>query len=153
VISARRLKKLAWYFLAAVSIATLLGTIVQTQFNIAAIAGLGIEISWRQRIAMTFHDLGSFMPIYGAMVAVTLLFTLPVAARCARAWPRARPWCFLAAGAFGILVAFQITDAAMSMPTFIAATRGPGGLLTMMASAALGSAAFGRLSRRRRARR
>jgi len=151
--TARRLKILARYFLAAVLIATLLGCIVQTQFNIAAIAGLGIEIRWPQRISMTLHDLGSFAPIYGAMVAVTLLLALPVAARCARAWPRARPWWFLAAGACGILVAFQIADAALPMPTFIAATRGPGGLLTMMASAALGSGAFGLLSRRRRARR
>lgn len=151
--SARRIKRLVRYFLAAVLIATLLGSIVQTQFNIAAIAGLGIEVGWPQRITMTLHDLVSFTPIYGAMVAITLLFALPVAALGARAWPRARPWWFLAAGACGILVAFQITDAALPMPTFIAATRGPGGLLAMMASAALGSLAFSLLSRRRRARR
>lgn len=101
---------------------------------------------------MTLHDLISFTPIYGAMVALALLCALPVAAWCARKWPRGHAWWFLAAGACGILVAFMIVDAVLPMPTFIAATRGPVGLLAMMASAAFGSGVFGMLLRRSDAR-
>lgn len=140
------------YFLIAVLIATTLGSVVQTQFNVAAITALGVEITMLQRLVMTLHDLGSFTPIYGAMVAITLLFALPVAVLLARVWPRVYPWWFLAAGALGILVAFLIANAALPMPTFIAATRGLGGLVMMMLSAALGAGAFGVLLRRRHAR-
>lgn len=148
----RHLGIIAAYFLAAVLIATGLGSVVQTQFNIAAIANLGLDVTWTQRVAMTLHDLVSFTPIYGAMVALALLGALPVAAGCARKWPRGHPWWFLAAGACGILVAFMTVNAVLPMPTFIAATRGPVGLLAMMATAALGSGVFGLLLRRRDAR-
>lgn len=142
----------AGYFLVAVLIATGLGSVVQTQFNIAALADLNVDVTWTQRVAMTAHDLVSFTPIYGAMVALALLCALPVAAWCARKWPRGDPWWFLAAGACGILAAFMSVNALLPMPTFIAATRGPVGLLAMMASAALGSGVFGVLLRRRHAR-
>jgi len=148
---ARRLAVLAACFTAAVVIATALGSVVQTQFNAAAIVALGVPIPLAERLSMTLDDLLGFTPIYGAMVAITLLLALPVAALPARIWPRAWPVWFAAAGGCGILVAFAVADALLPMPTFVAATRSSGGTAAMMASAALGSAAFGVLWRRCRA--
>ncbi len=145
----RRFGAVLLYFAIAVLIATALGSIVQTQFNAAAIADLGFAVSFQNRIAMTLHDLGSFTPIYGLMVGVTLLFALPVAALAAR-WIGGYAVWFLAAGAVGIFVAFMLANAVLPMPTFIAATRGVGGILAMMLSAAVGAWAFGVLLARPR---
>jgi hypothetical protein len=145
----RHLGAVLLYFVIAVLIATALGSVVQTQFNATAIADLGFSVSFRDRIAMTLHDLGSFTPIYGLMVGVTLLFALPVAVLATR-WIGGYALWFLAAGAIGILVAFLIANALLPMPTFIAATRGVGGILAMMFSAAVGAWAFGAMLARRR---
>lgn len=137
------------YFVIAVLIATALGSIVQTQFNATAIADLGFDVVLRDRIAMTLHDLGAFTPIYGLMVGTTLMLALPVAVLAAR-WVGGYSLWFLAAGAVGIFVAFVVANAVLPMPTFIAATRGIGGILSMMFSAAVGAWAFGRMLAHRR---
>ena len=140
---------LVFYFVLAVLIATALGSSAQTQVNIAALAGLGVEVPYRQRIAMFLHDLGSFTPYYGTMVAAAFVVALPVAALLARWTPRIRWLWFLAAGAVGLLVAFVVANAVLPMPTFIAATRGVGGMIAMLATAAVGSWAFGMMLRGR----
>lgn len=135
-------------FLVAVLVATALGSIVQTQFNIAALTGLGLDVPARQRVAMTLHDLGMFTPVYGTIVVAAFAIALPLAAFLARSRPRWRPLWFLLAGAAGVLVGFVVVNALLPMPTFIAATRTMGGLAALMATAAIGAWLFGHLHAR-----
>jgi hypothetical protein len=132
------------HFVLAVLLASALGAIVQTQFNLARILALGAPITWRERIDTTLFDIGSFGPTLAAITAVTFLIALPVAGVLAHVLPGLRGVLFFAAGFLGIWVALRTVDALVPPPTLIAATRGVFGLLAMMAAAGLGSWLFSR---------
>ncbi|PAU88269.1 hypothetical protein CK507_06860 [Pseudomonas sp. WN033] len=135
------------FYLLAVVVASVLGTLVQTQFNLAALRLIGTDIPVGVWLSTTLADLRGFAPIFALMVAVTLLLALPVAAGLGRIFKPWRGVLFFLAGAVGIKVAFDIADHLLPMPTFIAATRGLAGLLAMMLAVGIGSALFGRLTR------
>lgn len=139
--------RVLFFYLLAVVIATVLGTLVQTQFNLAALGLIGTDIPFTVRLTTSLADLRGFTPIFGVMVAVTLLLALPVAAGLGRVFKPWRGVLFFLAGAVGIKVAFDIADYLLPMPVFIAATRGIAGLLVMMLAVGVGSAVFGRLTR------
>ncbi|MCH4565083.1 hypothetical protein MKP05_18455 [Halomonas sp. EGI 63088] len=125
-------------YVAAVLDATLLGSIVQTQFNLAALSALGADISFSTRLATTAHDLLGFTPLYGSLVAIMMLGAMPVASVVTR-WLGFGAWPIHAlAAALGLWVMLSIVDALAPMPTLIAATRSLEGTLAMMATAALG---------------
>ncbi|MFC3282816.1 hypothetical protein [Litchfieldella rifensis] len=125
-------------YVAAVLDATLLGSIVQTQFNLAALTALGVEISWATRLSTTARDLVGFTPLYGSLVTIMMLGAMPAATLVTRrlgggAWP-----IHALAAAVGLWVTLWIVDTLAPMPTLIAATRSGEGTLAMMATAALG---------------
>lgn len=134
-------------YLAALTLAVLWGSIVQTQFNLAALSALGAEIDLATRLSTTGRDLLGFTPVYAALIAGTLLVALPVAAGLTRLLPRFRlAWFFLAAGV-GAVLTIRLVDAVVPMPTLIAATRGWAGLLTMIVGVAAAGVLFAMLSR------
>lgn len=129
-------------FLLAVAAATLLGTMVQTQINLAALGALGLEVPWDVRLRTTGQDLAGFTRTMAPLVLVVLALALPVATWLARRGRRARTLlCALAAG-LGFCVALWIVDPLVPMPTLIAATRGIPGTLAMAVCVALGGALF-----------
>lgn len=139
--------RLFFFFVLSVLLATVLGSLVQTQLNLNELVQLGTPLTMEQRLHTTLRDLLGFTPIFGLMVAVTFIAALPAAAFLGRIF---KPWrwlLFLLAGGIGIWVAFRLTDHVAPMPTFIAATRDTQGLLLMMVAVALGSGLFGRLTR------
>jgi hypothetical protein len=132
-----RFRLLLAYGVAVVD-ATLAGSVVQTQFNLAALTALGAEISLATRLSATAHDLVGFTPLYGSLVAIMLLVAMPVATLLTR-WLGVAAWLIHAlAAALGLWLMLAIVDALAPMPTLIAATRSDAGTLAMMASAALG---------------
>lgn len=135
------------FFLLAVVVATLLGTLIQTQLNLAALQVIGVEIGFADRLATTGRDLLGFTPIFALLVSAALLCALPVAELLGRVFKPWRAVLYALAGAVGIKVAFDVVDYLAPMPTFIAATRGTGGLLLMMIAVGVGSWLFGRLTR------
>lgn len=136
----------AW--LLAVLIATLLGSIVQTQFNLAALSGLGVDISGATRLRATAHDLTGFTPLYGAVIAAAFLIALPLAALLARRWQSLRTWLYVLAGSLGILTALLVMTAVMPI-TPVAAARTAPGLLALAACGVVAGWAFARLQRTR----
>lgn len=134
-------------FLLAVAFATVLGSIIQTQINLAALQSMGAPISLSVRLDATAHDLLGFTPAYTAIMAITLLFALPLAAAAARFLPAWRLPLYFLAGGLGLLAAFQIADAVAPMPTLIAATRSAEGTAAMMLSGAFGGLLFATLRR------
>lgn len=132
-------------FLLAVAFATIIGSIIQTQFNLAALQTLGASVSLPVRLNATVHDLLGFSPAFAPIVAVTLLLALPPAALAARFLPPWRLPLFFLAGGLGLFAAFQIVNAFAPMPTLIAATRSAGGTAAMMLSGALGGLLFATL--------
>lgn len=139
--------RIVFLYLLAVLVATLLGSLVQTQFNLAALQAMDVPVDLATRLQSSLQDLMSFTPIFVVMVAATLLLALPLAEALGRIF---KPWRWLLyflAGFVGIWAAFSLADYLLPMPTFIAATRETPGLLSMMAAVGLGSALFGRLTK------
>jgi hypothetical protein len=137
--------------IAAFLVTTLLvaawGSVVQTQFNLAALESIGATISPAVRWQATLHDLLGFGPLYAAMVGVALLLAFALAGWMARRIPLLRPGLFALAGWLALIVAIRSIDAIAPPPVLIAATRSIDGLLWMTLGAALGGLIFARLTR------
>nr|WP_240457891.1 hypothetical protein [Halomonas socia] len=129
-------------FVLALLVTTLSGSLIQTQFNLAAIAALGAEISLTTRLGTSAQDLLGFAPLYAAMVAVALAVALPLATLGWRWLPLPPGLLYPLAAALGLWLAFTIADALAPMPTLIAATRSLSGTLAMLGGAALGGLVY-----------
>ena len=139
--------RIVFLYLLAVLVATLLGSLVQTQFNLAALQALDVPVDASTRLHSSLHDLRFFSPFLALMVAACLLLALPLAEALGRIF---KPWRWLLyflAGFVGIWAACALANYLLPMPTFIAATRETPGLLSLMAGVGLGSALFGRLTK------
>jgi hypothetical protein len=122
------------------------GSVVQTQFNLHAMAALGVPVSPGLRALTTLQDLAGFGPVYAGILAAGWLPALGLAAWLARRWPAGRTVLFSTAAGMGMVAAVRAVDALAPMPVFIDATRGWAGLLSMAAGAALGGWVCARLS-------
>ena len=138
----------AW--LLAVLCATLLGAVVQTQFNLASLSGLGVEVSLAERLRATLHDLVNFSPLYAVVVAAAFLPAFLLSGLLARGWPRWRLPLHVAAGLAAIPVALLVMNRLLPV-TPIAAARGQAGVLALGLCGALAGLVFARLAGRRTA--
>lgn len=136
---------LAW--LAAVLVAAALGSLVQSQFNMAAIAGLGVEVPVREWGRAAAHDLVHFGPFWAAVVGVALLFGFPVAAGLARFASGARHALYFLAGGVAVMCALVIMSALLPV-TLVAAARHATGMALMALGGAVGGLVFAQLSER-----
>lgn len=134
-------------FLLAVLISVVLGTLVQTQVNLADLTAIDTPISTDDRLQATGHDLLRFTPLMTLLVGVSFLFALPAAEVVSRVLKPMRVIVFFLAGAVGILVAFRALDWYAPPPVLIAATREWAGTLAIMAVVGIGSALFGLITR------
>lgn len=134
-------------FLLAVLLATLWGSVVQTQFNLAALIELGATVSPYLRGHTTGQDLVRFGPLYLAVVGVTFLIAFPIAAKLSRG--RNRVSWFALGGLVGLIAAIKLVDALVPPPVLIAATRDVVGLLSMTAGGALAGAIYAKLTQPR----
>ncbi|MEB3734844.1 hypothetical protein ULF88_13755 [Halopseudomonas pachastrellae] len=71
--------RIVFLYLLAVLVATLLGSLVQTQFNLAALQAMGVPVDGTTRLHSSLHDLRFFSPFLAVMVAACLLLALPLA--------------------------------------------------------------------------
>ena len=138
-------------FLIALLVGVLIGSVVQTQFNLAALQSMDVDIPTKLRLETTLQDLITFAPIYAALFLVGFLPSQIAAVLISR-WLSGRFQALLSAGAAAIalLVSLSIVDSLAPMPTFIAATRDLPGLIAMLVSAALAGWLFALLKGRSR---
>ncbi|TRW47974.1 hypothetical protein FM042_11625 [Aliidiomarina halalkaliphila] len=134
-------------FILAVIFAGGLGSVIQTQFNLLAMSSIGPSIDFTTRLQVTGYDLVHFAPFLIGIMAVTFLFSLPVAHAFARIQKRQFiGWCAAGTG-IGFWLALQLIDHLAPMPTLIAATRTSAGTFFMVMSAVSGGAVYAWLSR------
>ncbi|MDM7942265.1 MAG: hypothetical protein QUV35_06510 [Hydrogenophaga sp.] len=134
---------LAWLLAAA------WGSVVQTQWNLQALVGLGVDIPAAERARTTWQDLAGFAPVYAGLLAAGWLPALAAAAVLARRRPAWRSPLLAAAAGAGMVAAVRTVDALAPMPVFIDATREWPGLLVMAAGAAIAGWLYARLTARR----
>jgi hypothetical protein len=133
---------LAWLLAAA------WGSVAQTQWNLQALVGVGVDVSAAVRASATWQDLMGFAPVYAGILAAGWLPALPVAAWLARRWPDGRSALLGAAAGAGMVAAVRTIDAVAPMPVFIDATRHLPGLLAMAAGAVIAGLLYARLTSR-----
>lgn len=136
------------YFCLAVLLASVMGTVLQTQFNLANLQALGAPMPLGVRVQTTCLDLLGFSPTFAVLVILGFIFALPAASRLARVWPTGRWLLFALAGAVAVLAAMALANALLPMPTLIGANRSLAGTLALMASGSLGALLFAVLGRR-----
>ena len=129
-------------FVAALLLTAAWGSLVQTQYNLAALQGLGQPIDLATRWRTSWQDLLGFGPVYAAIVlaawlpAFAVVLWLGRRRRVLRAWPLPLACCL------SLIVAIRLIDAFAPMPVLIYATRTLDGLLAMAAGGSLGGLLF-----------
>ena len=142
-----KLRTLLYFFL-AVLLASVMGTVLQTQFNLANLQALGAPMPLGVRVQTTCLDLLGFSPTFAILVILGFIFALPAASLLARLWPMGRWLLFTLAGALAVLAAMALANALLPMPTLIGANRTFAGTLGLMACGSLGALLFAGLMRR-----
>ncbi|MEH3022601.1 MAG: hypothetical protein PGN19_07690 [Pseudomonas oryzihabitans] len=129
-------------FAAAWLLATAWGSLVQTQYNLAALQRLGLPIDGATRGLTSLQDLLGFGPVYAAIV---LAAWLPAFATALWLGRRSGPYraCLLPlATSISLVAAIRLIDAFAPMPVLIYATRTLDGLLAMAMGGLLGGLLF-----------
>lgn len=122
--------------------AAVLGTLLQTQVNLHALARLGADIDWSVRGQASVHDLLGFGPTWWALLLAGFLIALPVAAWLSHRFGQ-RALCFALAGAVCVIVILQSMHALLAI-TPVAAARGWPGFIGLVLTGAAGAWASGR---------
>lgn len=134
----------AWLAASVVTGAT--ASVIQTQYNLAAIAGIGAPSSPAVRFQTTLQDLAGFAPAFAIITAGGFLVAFPAAAWLGRSRRRQRTMLYAAAGATAIATAILVMNALLPV-IGVGATRWTSGVVALSAAGALGGLVFARLAR------
>lgn len=132
-------------YIAAVIVAYCFGALFISQGNIAAVTGLGFDVTMSQRLGAIVHDITGMTDIYLPLVAVSLLLGLPVAFSVVRKNPHLRMLGYVSAGFVALLAMHVIMKAVLGL-SGIAPTRTLWGLLAQGVAGGIGGYLFCRLS-------
>jgi|AntAceMinimDraft_5_1070358.scaffolds.fasta_scaffold01051_10 hypothetical protein len=135
-------------FFPAVLLAYVLASILFTQTILAAVQGMGLEVSAGMRLATTVDDLVGMSSSYLPLILVAFILGLPVAAGLTRLLPAHRALLFTLAGFVAIVALHSIMKAVLGV-SGIAATRTLPGLLAQGLAGAVGGCCYHLLSRPR----
>ena len=132
-------------YIAAVIVAYCFGALFISQGNIAAVTGLGFDVTMSQRLGAIVHDVSGMTDIYLPLVAISLLLGLPVAFAVVRKRPHLRMLGYVSAGFVAMLAIHIIMKAVLGL-SGIAPTRSLWGLLAQGVAGGIGGYLFYRLS-------
>lgn len=132
----------------ALVLASVWGSLIQTQFNLNALTDLGVVIEPKVRLVTSLQDIVGFGPMYAGIVLAAWLPAFACAAWLARGRTRLRLWLYPLATGVGLIVAIRVVDAIAPMPVLIYATRTVPGLLAMALGSLLGGALFALLTQK-----
>ncbi|WP_421861259.1 hypothetical protein [Parvibaculum sp.] len=133
-------------FVLAVIVATVLGSIAHTQFVLAGLSGLGIEIPVSDRLSTTLQDIAGMGPMFGLIIAIAFLIAIPAAVFVYRLAATQRYLVFGVAGAVALGVALVAMGIVFDI-TPIAGARNMMGFIAQMIAGAVGGLTFARVTR------
>ncbi|MAD74096.1 MAG: hypothetical protein CML20_04730 [Rheinheimera sp.] len=134
-------------YIIALIIAAALCSLVQSQFNLMAIASLVEQVSLSDWLYTLWFDLQSFAPTMLVILAPVLLLSL-IVSRLLRPLIRINVlWLAVTITGVALLLALSVINTLAPMPTLIAASRGVAGSLALALSAAAGAAIYVSLTR------
>ena len=111
-------------YLSAVVAAYLLASIMATQSVISNLSGMGVGLSFAERVTMTLHDIGGMAGMFLPMIAFGLLIAFMATALICHYWNQWRTPLYIVAGAAALVcvhlalnLAFGITPVAIARTT------------------------------------
>ena len=131
-------------FVVAILVAGVVGSLFSTQFVLAGLTGLGVDVSIGTRLSMSVTDL-RILETLAPAVAAALLPAFVVAAICVRLVGGSRTIWFSVAGASAIVVELLIIASVLGLMP-IAGARSTAGLLSQGLAGALAGFAYARLT-------
>ena len=136
----KKFAKFAAVFAIAVLATSLLGSIFSTQFVLAGLQGLGVEIPMADRLSMTMADFG-ILPLMGLLYAICLLIGFLIAGLCAAKIGGSRRVWFMAAGATAVICELLFLSSSMEL-MILAGARTTAGLMAQGVAGGIGGWVF-----------
>ena len=149
--SIARVQRLILGFLAAVVVTVVWGSVVQTQYNLAALTGIGADIGLVTNLRATLTDIFSgFSLTYGGYIVLpSLLVAFFVAWLVVRRTGYPLPW-FALAGGLAILAGIPLVNWLSPLALLIGASRDASSIFVMAAGGIVGGILFAWMTRVRR---
>jgi len=135
-------------YLSAVVVAYLLAAISATQSVVSSLTGLGLPVSFPERVSMTFSDIGGMAGMFLPMVAFGLLIAFMATALICRYRKRWRFPLYILSGAVALVCIHLALHLAFGI-TPVAIARTTGGLMIQAVAGAAGGLTYVLLSRSR----
>ena len=134
-------------YLLAVVVAYLLATVAATQFVVASLRSMGIDVGLGNRMGMTVQDIAGMAPMFLPMVAFGMLCAFLTAALLCHWWSRWRMTLYLLAGAVALVTIHLTLNLAFGV-TPVAVARTSGGMASQALAGAAGAFCYIRLHER-----
>jgi hypothetical protein len=129
-------------YLSAVAVAYLLASITATQSVISSLSGMGVDLGFAERIAMTLRDIGGIAGLFLPMVAFGLLIAFLATALICRYLRQWRLPLYVIAGASALVCIHLALNLAFEVTPFAIARSITGLTLQAVAGAAGGFTYF-----------
>ncbi|WP_333608078.1 hypothetical protein [Arsukibacterium sp.] len=137
-------------FIMALLLGAALGSLLQSQLNLSAIAAISGPITSADRLSTIQFDLRHFMPTLAALMAMPLLMAILLAGWLRRRQPMLPRSLYFLLAAMGFYLTLLIINQLAPMPTLIAANRTLLGTLGLLAACGLAAWCFAWLAERLR---
>jgi hypothetical protein len=134
-------------YLSAVAVAYILASVTATQSVISSLSGMGVNLGFTERAAMTLRDIRGMAGMFLPMVAFGLLIAFMATALICRYLGQWRLPLYIIAGATALVCIHLALNLAFSI-TPVAIARTPGGLLLQGIAGAGGGLTYVFLSRK-----
>lgn len=136
--------RLCTHFLIAVVFAFILASLFHSQFVMAELTQVGVNISLNDRLSMTLDDILGLYPTYGLVVAFSLLLAFSITALLAKRIQIKPKMLYFAAGAVGISIALLAMHPILDV-SLLAGARTPFGFVCQSFAGAMGGWIFNHL--------
>lgn len=128
----------------AVLVAYILAVIFATQFVVASLIGMGVDVSWAQRLEMSFRDIVGMTSIFLPLVAIGFLIALGAAGILSRRNRSRRTVLFALAGAIAMIAIHMALKHTFDI-SLIAVARSLVGLFSQALAGAVGGYCYTRI--------
>jgi hypothetical protein len=133
--------RLCTHFLVAVVFAFVIASLFHSQFVMAELAKVGVEISLNDRLSMSIDDLLGLYPTYGIVIAVSYFIAFSVTNLLTKRFKLSPYILYFLAGGIGVAVALLAMHPILNI-TLLAGARSTFGFACQSLAGAIGGAMF-----------
>jgi hypothetical protein len=133
--------RLCTHFLVAVVFAFVIASLFHSQFVMAELAKVGVEISLNDRLSMSIDDLLGLYPTYGIVIAVSYFIAFSVTNLLTKRFKLSPYILYCLAGGIGVAVALLAMHPILNI-TLLAGARSNFGFACQCLAGAIGGAMF-----------